>query len=681
MNKAAACLTSVIISAVSALSAETRIINPQPGTWANRQMLVLAISDEDDAYYSLNGSDPLSSGFAYDGPVLVDVDGPVELRITAVSPDGTKRDQTVSYEVTPASPRDPSSVSFIQNMQSRGIITYTAGTKLDIPSSLMYSFGTGDESYLAGASLSYDENCIMTRYIPLTVTDGTAKWHYVIQTMPSSSGTYSKRAVPFTVKDWTTIVFNDRKSMYKIDGGMWGPQKDPVQLDRSVSHMISWQSVAYEKGNPVEFFVLPPKPELSFSEDDKGAVKITVKGGGDFRLGIVSSQDSDPGLFETASLDTFTGDETAGTAEIGIYSDSVYQGSVPVTYDIDRKAPPAPVIISSCASGLSRKPVDVEVHCGRDDTLYVRVQGPSSDSAGFEKTSSGVVRLEPSAEGAVRYVVTAYAADRKGNTGAQSSYTVVIDAYNYYLDASADPSAADGTETHPFTSFGQFAAASAGTRFSRLTVNGAVQVPSGDTVFTGNCEIRGVNSARLVFGGESSLAVRSASLDLSDLIIEYTEHSDASHDDHVPFISLEHSVLSAENCIITAVFEKNGIAVDSSSSVLTLSGCTLTAKAPVYASCVSAVASKIKVNGCTVSSVGDTAVDFSAQDGDFELRSSSCRITGRRGRSAELFGAHSRITGCTFTGELEQSGKTGNAVFTDSRAVSVEYSGNTAYGF
>src|SRR5574344_113496 len=680
MNKAAACFTSVIISAVSVLSAETRIVNPQPGTWANRQMLVLAISDDDDAYYSLNGSDPLSSGFAYDGPVLVDLDGPVELRITAVSPDGTKHNQTVAYEVLPASPGDPSSLSFIQTMQSRGIITYTAGTTFDIPSSLMYSYGTGAESFLPGTSLSYDKNCIVNRYIPLTVTDGTAKWHYIVQTMSSSSGTYSKRAVPFTVKDWTTVVFNDRKSMYKIDGGMSGPQKNPVQLDRSVSHMISWQSVTYEQGNPVEFFVLPPKPELLFSEDGKGAVKITVKGGENFRLGIVSSQNPNPGLFETAGIDTFDGDETSGTAEIGVYCDSVYQGSVPVSYNIDRKAPPAPVIASSCASKLSRKPVDITVKGCRDDTLYVRVQGPSSDSSGFEKITSGMFRLEPSAEEAARYIVTAYAEDRKGNIGAQSSYTVVIDAYNYYLDASADPSEAEGTEEHPFTSFGQFTAASAGARFSRLTVSGAVQMPSGDTIFTGNCEIRGVNSARLVFGGESSLAVRSASLDLSDLIIEYTEHSDALHDDHVSFIRLEHSVLSAENCIITAVFEKNGIAADSSSSVLMLSGCTLTAKAPVYASCVSSVASKIKVTGCTVSSVADATVNFSAQDGDFELRSSSCRITGRRGRSAELFGTHSRITGCTFTGELEQPGTTGNAVFTDSRAVSVEYSGNTAYG-
>ena len=40
-------------------------------------MLVIETDGVGDYYYSLNGSDPETFGFAYDGPVLIDLDGPV----------------------------------------------------------------------------------------------------------------------------------------------------------------------------------------------------------------------------------------------------------------------------------------------------------------------------------------------------------------------------------------------------------------------------------------------------------------------------------------------------------------------------------------------------------------------------------------------------------------------------
>ena len=49
-----------------------RIISPVPGTWANKQCLVLNTTDGSECFYSYSGTDPLTSGFAYDGPVLID---------------------------------------------------------------------------------------------------------------------------------------------------------------------------------------------------------------------------------------------------------------------------------------------------------------------------------------------------------------------------------------------------------------------------------------------------------------------------------------------------------------------------------------------------------------------------------------------------------------------------------
>ena len=74
------CVCFIVLTALvfAAVSADVKIINLVKGVWANKQSLVLELSEGESAYYSLNGSDPRESGFAYDGPVALDVSGDVE---------------------------------------------------------------------------------------------------------------------------------------------------------------------------------------------------------------------------------------------------------------------------------------------------------------------------------------------------------------------------------------------------------------------------------------------------------------------------------------------------------------------------------------------------------------------------------------------------------------------------
>ena len=60
---------------------QIKVLSPEEGNWSNMQPLVIDNSDGAEYFYSLNGSDPKTSGFAYDGPVLIDVTGDIELRI------------------------------------------------------------------------------------------------------------------------------------------------------------------------------------------------------------------------------------------------------------------------------------------------------------------------------------------------------------------------------------------------------------------------------------------------------------------------------------------------------------------------------------------------------------------------------------------------------------------------
>lgn len=696
MIKRRACLVSLMISAFLAYAGEMKVVNPEPGKWANRQVLVLDVPDDEDAFYSLNGADPATTGFAYDGPVLLDVTGPVELRIASVGDGRIKTDVTVIYTVDPAVPGIKENEQFISMITAKGIIDYKAGTQLEIPSGLKYSMGRQPEAYMAGASLYYSSDCILSRCIPCTVTEGGPKWRFVIRTLPSQSGTFTRRPVPFSISGWDTVLFTDKKCIYKIDDSLWMPVKEPVKIDRSKKHTIAWQSVSFETGNPVQYFELPPKPMLLCTAAPDGAVTAVLRGEQGYRIGVPTGDSA--ALFEVAGIDTFNGDEIRGTLDAAIYYDSVYQGTLPASYDIDKRSPPVPVISSSALSFYSRKDVNLRIASEADAVVYAAVTGPFPvpedmikdeeekipgvpEESAFKLLKNASVSLESSSESAVLYRVYAFAADHAGNRSGCASYSVVVDKYNYYLDPSADPAVAEGTKMHPFTSFGQCIPVFKSSRYVHLTVKGTVTVPTGETRIGSNCVIKGTEDARLEFSPGSSLSVQSASLDISGCILERNDKGGQESGMNVPFIKLEHAVLALADCEVTALFNGSGTVISSDTSVINIADSGITAKASSYASCLSAVASKIKMKNIRSAAAAGTAVDFSVQGGEFELRDSLCKITGTYGRTAELFGACSRITDNVFDADLDAGSRTGNAVYADAKSISVEYSRNALQGF
>jgi hypothetical protein len=93
-----------------------RIENPVPGTWINRQRLVLYGAENKRVLWTDDGSDPLGpGGRSYSGPTLIDKTGEVTLRVAYGFTDGRLHEETVVYQVVPpdeGSPRDPLSESF-----------------------------------------------------------------------------------------------------------------------------------------------------------------------------------------------------------------------------------------------------------------------------------------------------------------------------------------------------------------------------------------------------------------------------------------------------------------------------------------------------------------------------------------------------------------------------------------
>ena len=124
----------------NAISRKFEIISPVEGTWANRQPLVLDCAPETEVYYSFSGYDPLEFGFAYDGPVLIDLNGNITLNLVAVHGDGSITRKTVSYIVNePVAVKPPLYLSAlnplvicgVENLFNFSNLTYGIGSHLD----------------------------------------------------------------------------------------------------------------------------------------------------------------------------------------------------------------------------------------------------------------------------------------------------------------------------------------------------------------------------------------------------------------------------------------------------------------------------------------------------------------------------------------------------------------------
>lgn len=672
------------------------IISPAEGTWANRQMLVLDMPASSTAYYSLNGADPESSGFAYDGPVLLDMDGEIRLRVTVVDADGGKSDRTVWFRVEEAPlPDDGEAAAFLRGAAARGIVDYTAGDEFVIPSSVEYSMGPPPEIFAEGAAVSVPKSCVIPRYVPCAVTDGTARWRFVLRVSPAATGVYSRRDVPFEISDWDTVTFTDQRLLYKIDDSWWSRPSVPVRLDRSVSHMISWQRIDYSPENPVKFYVLPPRPDLVTERSGNGAVSVRLPDGSGYQLGVIDGSGRPAALYDSVEIDTFAGDACKGTVTLGIFYDSVYHGQTSFDFDVYKKMPRCPVIVSSAPDGFSRGAVTVEISCDDRDELLVAASGPvllppDSDFAAaaaeipageYGRPAAGTMTLLPAAESAAAYRISACAVSRDGGRSRAAEYTVVIDPYQYYVDGASSAADADGTKARPYPSFAGCLEAVGDSRLAVIRVSGRAEMPAGATLLSANCRIEGTEDARIVFAPESSVILRNASLAVDNCVIELSGNSAAPAPKRASLFQLERGVLDLRRCEIAASFGESGTVIDADSSVVSLSDSGVTAVADVYASALSAVNSRISVRDSRISTVAETSVNFSAQGGTFELTRTSCRVTGGLGRIAELFDTQSAVTENAFAADLKGAQSSGEPVYMDSRTVSANFSGNVVTGF
>lgn len=678
------------------LFAKINVINPVDGKYANKQMLMIEVQDNAEYFFSLDGEDPKTFGFAYDGPVLIDITGDVTLRIQKRM-NNKEEEVTVKYFVEPDNYINPVYYDFVTLFYDTGVLNYTSGTSINIPKELYYSIGYGKTTLLPGQEIMLSENSVLNRTIPCELLDKETnqKYRFLINIFPQNHGIFTKREMPFSITDWENIEFINQDFIYRIDNEYWELPKAPKKIDRSVPHTIYWQSIDYNQGNPISSFYLPSKPEIKKEINYDSSLLYKFSGDDTYQMGILSSDNDYKELFYELGIDTFFGDYIQGKITIGVFYDSVFQGNVVSEYEINKRPPSSPIIQTAKTDFYSRESLTTTITCDAEDELYVSISEPfiiKDSSQTYTKTSDLFLDVEPgkflkarsnkinftldsTPDGACYYLVKAYAKN-KGAQSAISEFSVIIDKNNYYYCESSTQEKQDGTIDYPYKDFNECLKNINNSRFAKLMIKGQMHIPSGTHELLSNCTFINQEAGEIIFSPESTIVIKTSSLELENFTILL--ENDTSFSDKInSLFKLESGTLDLVNCQLGATFSKNANLIESFNSSLNVKDCIISVTANKYSAFFSGTRSNLNISNSIINTNGKTCVLLSLNQGNIKVTDSSFKLTGQIGRTFELFGVYGNITKNDIKADL-QNINSSLVIFKDDKC-NVKYLQNTDY--
>lgn len=701
----------LIFSALLSFSlyAET-IISPVEGVFANRQMLVLNLAEDEEAYYSFSNSssdiDPMNSGFAYDGPVLLDVTGHVILKIAVSKASAEPEDEvhrlTIEYDVPEE--KLPESLNneayeFIRKVLSDKMLICSGIETVDIPSSLKFSLGNGALPLSAGKSLHLSGENNLYRYVPCTVTDGAYSWRFLISLSERNITAVPEAVeVPFRISDWYTFEFTGKNLIWCIDDGMWSASREPVYLDRRIQHVIQWQSVAYEHGNPVEKFILEPKPQIEKKYSDK-SLEFSLDVNSPYRMKILSNGLSDEirtgRLYQNIVFDVFEGECVSARVEFGLYCNGVYQGKILSDYSVDRKPPVPPVFESDNLVFFSRSDVSLKINGEDESLLYYSMAGPfelpvgtytensqlldSYRSDDFVLYDGSNLHLKGDKGKAVFYRISSYAVDMAGNKSEVSEYPLIIDEYNYFIDFSSLSESPDGSRSKPFNTVYQVLNAINSSDFTHFFITGDFVIPDGVWEIGSNCAFTGNAQSRIVVEADGKIAVNGSSIVFSNCFL--LKKSFPGQKETGLLIELNDSAVSFNDSLIICDYVSGGAALSLEKSTASFVDSSMLVKGNTYACCVTGIGAQLESAGSHFTSIADSAVNFSLDSCSLHLKNNNCRISSRIGHIIESKESNLKLFENSFKASFESRSLDCTPVYKDRKTLVIEDYGNKEEGF
>ena len=646
----------------------TKVISPVEGTWANPQSLIVDTEPGTEVFYSLNGEDPLVSGFAYDGPVLLDGNGDFSLTVVSVSKEGTSQPKTINYTV-----ENRPQLSYVKTTVDSPVIAMYKDSVIDIPKGNFWFVGDSttvipEEKYFQnGGKVGLYTDCDVVNYIPLVVKIDNAYYRYVLKTGYSDTLRYSSPVPSVTgieFYSWNYVrLLEGEKSVYSIDDGPWIETNTLISIDRSKNHTIKWQKA--DKSGYIKVFYIPAKPKL-LGIPEKGFTNQNVKlalDSNDYQLGY-NSPDGNLLFTKELNIDTVTGDCASISMDFDIYFQGIKQGSINPVFIIDRRNPLVPEVASSTKTNFSRE--NIEIQFVSNDEVYYSLSEPilqeegfdsfdvlkldlSQEKTMFKKAENNHITLSGKHDSAVYYTVYAYSKDISGNCSDIISYSAIIDSKNYYIDSSVDKSVSHlGTKFDPYPTIDE-AVKNAKSSNVSFYLKGNFTISNPISIFA-DCKIIGEDNTRLNFTSNSQLTIENANVSVENCIFvkQVPQTGDVIQKN---LLRVYNSVFSAQNCEFVCYFDYSGSCVSAKESTISFENSGLSIYASAYASAINAEDSLIKLQGLRINSSAKTAVGISAANNSCIIDNSEINVIGSYTRACEFLSVVWNIQNATLTSQ------------------------------
>jgi hypothetical protein len=73
------------------------VLSPVDGNWSNYQSIIIDVPEGATAFYSFTGDNPLYSGFAYESPVLLELEGDINLKVAILNKDNSLIEENINF--------------------------------------------------------------------------------------------------------------------------------------------------------------------------------------------------------------------------------------------------------------------------------------------------------------------------------------------------------------------------------------------------------------------------------------------------------------------------------------------------------------------------------------------------------------------------------------------------------
>jgi len=431
-----------------------RVRNPLPGSWANRQTLLVDAPVGADVRYTIDGSDPAVSGRPYVGPELIAQSGMTMLRVALIAGGAIVREERVLF-----SQEDAPVPEALSSLSRANPVELGSFGEVFIPEGYSFEIGQAVKPRLLGPRrLSVSALPGTRRFYPITVSDGLATWRWILASGQEGRQTASKDAVtgdaiPATDKpapkvsmhDWEylDVYWPDGPVYASLDGEPWRLLASPLRVDRRGDHSLRWYAETWN-GGKVQSLSLPRRPSLRGLPANGATVEpvyLSVDDSPfDVRYSIgsfyapTSPTAASPSLGKGILIEPPADAEGEYAFRASCVIEGVIHGELFARFTVDRKPPEAPAIIVDAAGNFSRAPIRLRIE--GEGEISVSISPPVAEDARGEKVKTFILAGDP--ERPISYTVTASASDRAGNRSAVATRTLTVDLGALYVGASPD---------------------------------------------------------------------------------------------------------------------------------------------------------------------------------------------------------------------------------------------------